>query len=228
MERKELSLGGSELFRKQTWPSAVLLLLLLATSLARQLNFFPSKIMTFKVVRDKGENIFRWKIKIMHGPRASGPGVHGSRAKADPTGANWIQHWLSLRPQAFPARSMFTPQISPPSLIGLQPDSCWQLSPPPEKLNELEKFPSINCTKSFAAGGATFLWENQSSSDAKKYHPTLTHTIHLTGILLSYAIFTSRINAKMWDASETVKICIYWWNKGNCSGNVTFFSGIDC
>ena len=95
-----------------------------------------------------------------------------------------------------------------PSLIGLQPDSCWQLSPPPEKLNELEKFPSINCTKSFAAGGATFLWENQSSSDAKKYHPTLNKYI-LTGILLSYAIFTSRINAKMWDASETVKICIY-------------------
>ena len=115
-----------------------------------------------------------------------------------------------------------------PSLIGLQPDSCWQLSPPPEKLNELEKFPSINCTKSFAAGGATFLWENQSSSDAKKYHPTLTHTIHLTGILLYYAIFTSRINAKMLWASETVKICIYWWNKGNCSGNVTFFCGSDC
>ena len=113
VERKELSLGGSELFRKQTWPSALLLLLLLATSLARQLNFFPSKIMTFKVVRNKGENILRWKMKIMHGPRASGPGVHGSRAKADPTGANWIQRWLSLRPQAFPARSMFTPQISP-------------------------------------------------------------------------------------------------------------------
>ena len=44
---------------------------------------------------------------------------------------------------------------SPSSLIG--PQSCCELSPAPEKLNELGKFPSINCGKTFAAC-ATFLW----------------------------------------------------------------------
>ena len=97
--------------------------------------------------------IFRSKMRIMHWPRASGPGVHGW-AKKEPvrTGSNGVD--FLGRPQAFAAaRSIPSPcllQKSQPPLNWPPLLSFCQLSPPPEKLNELSKFRSINCTKSFA------------------------------------------------------------------------------
>ena len=64
------------------------------------------------------------------------------------------------------------------SLIG--PQSCCELSPPPEKLNELGKFSSINCRKSSAAFATFLCWENQMQRNII----SLSDTIRLTSILL--------------------------------------------